>query len=259
MELQRYRGLAQMVAGVAHELNTPIGTANTAASIVRNRYERLGTFTTDPGVRGTLDDLREAVDLLTANLTRAHTLIQRFKTLSVAEILDVLEPLDLATLVADIVSLFSISARQAQLSVGVVNELAEGGSVWVGYRGYLTQVVLNLLTNVQRYAYPEGVGGDVEIRIAAEPSHFVLEVRDFGRGMTADVLARVFDPFFTTGRARGGSGLGLAIVNNIVTSVLNGTIEFTSTPGQGTLAQLTFPKRLNTDISGDEVHAVVRS
>src|SRR5262249_166494 len=148
------------------------------------------------------------------NLVRAHTLIQRFKTLSVAEIVDVLEQLDLPAVLADIVSLFSISARQAHLEVRLTSELTGESAQWVGYPGYLTQVVLTCLTNVERYAYPDGAGGVVEIPLASlsvglEPS-FALEVRDFGRGMEADTVARAFDPFFTTGRSRGGSGLGLA-------------------------------------------------
>jgi signal transduction histidine kinase len=262
MELERYRGLAQMVAGVAHELNTPIGTANTAASIVKSRAERLSVPGADSGVRDTLDDLRAATDLLTANLARAHTLIQRFKTLSVAETVDVLETLDLPTVVADIVCLFAITARQAHLEIRVLSELPESSAAWVGYRGYLTQVVLNLLTNVERYAYPDGIGGVVEMRLAQvaagqQPS-FVLEVRDYGLGMAADTVSRVFDPFFTTGRSRGGSGLGLAIVHTIVTSVLNGTIDVSSAPGQGTTVRVAFPKRLTPDIQGDDAHVVIR-
>ena len=256
MELERYRGLAHMVAGVAHELNTPLGTANTAASILKSRAasDALVALSADPKLRDTLDDLRTAADLVAANIARAHTLIQRFKTLSVSETVDVVEWLDLPAVVADIIALFSINARQAHLDIRLLNELDGESARWFGYRGYLTQVVLNLLTNIERYAYPGGSGGVVEIRLGnlvIQSDRIVLEVRDFGLGMNAETLARVYDPFFTTGRSSGGSGLGLAIVHNIVTSVLDGTIAIDSAPGRGTTVRVLLPKRLTPATPGN--------
>ena len=107
-------------------------------------------------------------------------------------------------------------------------------------------VLLNLLFNIERYAYPDGSGGVVEIELRAdrrrEPASFVLVVRDFGRGIEPAHLEQIFTPFFTTGRGKGGSGLGLAIVKNIVTDVLRGAIAVESEPGSGTTFTVTFPQ-----------------
>jgi signal transduction histidine kinase len=119
---------------------------------------------------------------------------------------------------------------------------------WLGYRGYLTQVLLNLLGNIERYAYPDGEGGRVEIEIVADKRRpdefFLLTVRDFGQGIAADHLPKVFDPFFTTGRSKGGTGLGMAIVHNIVTTALKGSIGLESKLGSGTTVTLRAPRKV---------------
>jgi signal transduction histidine kinase len=252
MELASYRSLAQMVAGVAHEINTPLGTVNTAASIVKQRLavEVLGQLAGEPKALAALDDAREAADLIAANIARAHKLIQDFKKLSVGQIVDTLEALDLINLVDDVVGLFKIKARQAKLAIEVRHDFSDPAArAWLGYRGYLTQVLLNLLSNIERYAYPHGEGGKVEIEIAADKHRpdefFVLAVRDFGQGIAAEHLPNVFDPFFTTGRSKGGTGLGMAIVHNIVTTALKGSIELESRLGSGTTVMLSLPRKLS--------------
>ena len=248
MELARYRSLAQMVAGVAHEINTPIGIVNTAASVVKRRlsHELFAPLANDPRARATVDDVRQAIELIEANIGRAHKLIQDFKKLSVGQISDTKEKLDLAAVIDEVVGLFKINARQAKLTIDVRNHLPEAHRSWLGYRGYLTQVLLNLFTNIERYAYPDGVGGRVEIDLSAAggPTDvlLVIVVRDFGRGIAPENLPRVFDPFFTTGRSKGGTGLGMAIVHTLVTNALQGSIELTSELGSGTSVTLRLPK-----------------
>ncbi len=110
-----------------------------------------------------LDDMLEAADLTTRNIARAHTLVQNFKKISVNQITDTLETVNLPQTVAETVDLFKIQARQAKLEIEIKNTLAEANQVWVGYPGYLTQVLLNLLSNVERYAYPDGGGGRLQL------------------------------------------------------------------------------------------------
>ena len=182
------------------------------------------------------------------NIQRAHRLVENFKKLSVSQISDTLEDLNLLEVIDETVQLFGINARQSGLTVDVVSTLpARGDAAWTGYRGSLSQVLLNLFTNAERYAYPAGVGGRIEVQVSpagtgATDARLRVQVRDFGRGMPADVLARVFEPFFTTGRSVGGSGLGLAIVKNLVTGALNGTIEVHSIEQQGTTFTLLLPR-----------------
>lgn len=247
-ELERHRALGQMVAGVAHELNTPLGLVNTAASMVANRVNRpevAALFQGERMLRRVHEDMVEATGLISRNIARAHKLVQSFKKISVNQLTDTLETVPLPDTVRDSVELFALNARDARLDIRIESELAEGEAVWVGYPGYLTQVLMNLLTNIVRYAYDDGQGGRVCIRLAPatlrhDPA-FTIKVKDFGKGIAPEHLPRIFDPFFTTGRSIGGTGLGMAIVHNLVTEAMRGQISIDSTLGDGTTVMVTVP------------------
>jgi signal transduction histidine kinase len=247
-EIERHRSIAQMVAGVAHELNTPIGIANQAASLFTERLTpaNIAALARDESAKALCDDLVEAASLIQANLARADRLITSFKHLSVRQLTDTKETVDLCQLIAEIVGLYKLKARQSKLQVEITNQLGTASAEWVGYPGYFSQILLNLLTNIERYAYPEGMGGKVDIVVtrdsdAGKAPHFAVLVRDFGCGIPHQDQSKLFEPFFTTGRARGGTGLGLAIVHNLITSALEGTIRIASEPGQGTAVVMSFP------------------
>jgi signal transduction histidine kinase len=250
MESARQRSLVQMVAGVAHEINTPLGIINTAADVVAQSLDpdTVVGLAKDDETKCLFADLLEAVQLIRANIARARKLIEKFKSLSVWQDVDVKEKVDLPALVEDTVGLFKINARQAQLEIDLQNSLRGEEREWDGYPGYLSQIILNLLSNVERYAYPDGTGGRVEIILTAdcerqEPS-FSLTVRDFGRGIPAEDLAKVTEPFFTTGHDKGGTGLGMSIVHNMVTSALQGTLTIKSQLGKGTTVTISFSQAI---------------
>jgi signal transduction histidine kinase len=250
MEAERYRSLAQIVAGVAHEVNTPLGIINTASTIIQRELGE-STFADLRATRtgkAALETVLEASDLIQRNIKRAHTLIQSFKSISASQLSDTRESIRLRGALEEIVYLFGPNARKAKLQIELQTDLHDQEATWVGYRGHLSRVILNLLTNVERYAYPEGKGGRVEIRLgaaatAASPC-FQVTVRDFGKGIAPENLPRIFDPFFTTGRATGGTGLGMAIVHNLVTAGLRGTISIESQPEEGTLVRVLFPREI---------------
>ncbi|MGZ8218999.1 response regulator [Methylomagnum sp.] len=249
--LERHRALAQMVAGVAHEINTPLGIACTALSVIENRLSnpKLRAFAgSDEAGEELLADILDSAALLKNNVIRAHKLVETFKKISVSQANEAKEPANLPELVTDAVDLFRINARRAKLSINVDCAGLTGDPQWLGHPGLLTQVVMNFLQNIERYAYPDGQGGKVGIIVAdqgeADDARFTLTVRDYGAGIGPGHLAKIFDPFFTTGRGQGGSGLGLAIVQNIVTSALQGRISASSEPGQGTAFVVSFPKSI---------------
>jgi signal transduction histidine kinase len=133
--------------------------------------------------------------------------------------------------------------KHNRVQVKFNNELASEQKKWTGYRGFLSQVVINLLTNVERYAYPKGIGGIVDVTIRLEnDTHYCLTVKDYGKGISKENQAHIFDPFFTTGKSAGGTGLGLAIVHNLVTNALNGEIKLKSELGKGTEFIVIFPR-----------------
>ena len=234
-ENARHRSVAQMVAGVAHEINTPLGIINTAADLMLNWLSSPDSLV--------VEDLLEAGRLIVRNSARAHKLVQDFKKVSVHQITDRLERVKLAETVAETVHLFQVSAGKPAIEVCISNALPDQQGEWLGYPGSLTQVLLNLLSNAQRYAYPDR-GGKVEIELSAGDDGYIVVVRDFGQGIAPENLGRVFEPFFTTGRARGGSGLGMSVVHGIVTAHLKGTISLDSKPGEGTTVRLTLPAEI---------------
>lgn len=249
--LERHRALAQMVAGVAHEINTPLGIACTAVSVIENRLAspKLRALAgADEACQELLADVLDSAALLKSNVIRAHKLVETFKKISLSQASEAKESVNLPELVADAVDLFRLNARRAKLSIAVDGAGLTGAPDWLGYPGLLTQVVMNFLQNIERYAYPDGQGGAVEIRLADQgeghAARFILTVRDHGAGIGPADLAKIFDPFFTTGRGQGGSGLGLAIVHNIVTSALRGHISADSEPGRGTAFTVSFPKSI---------------
>jgi signal transduction histidine kinase len=255
MELERHRSLSQMVAGVAHEINTPLGIVNvTASMITENLNAELLDRIENAEVRETLEDLVEAAQLMQNNIARANKLIQTFKNISVGQITDTLETLMLPQLLEEIVDLFKVQARLSGLKIKLETSEAITHGQWTGYSGYLTQVMLNLLTNIERYAYPNKQGGEVNIVLKnPEGKGFELEICDYGNGMSEADCARVFDVFFTTGRGQGGTGLGMSIVHSLVTSALQGDIQLQSMLGQGTTIRIKLPQHIDNDTSRSEL------
>ena len=251
LEEERYRALAELVAGVAHEVNTPLGVVATAVSILA---ERLGELDRDPSAAAdaeTRDDLREAVRLAQSNLTRANRLVESFKDLSARQAVVSVEANDLGAVIEDVLSSFAPQARASGLSCHFRDARSDPTRRWVGDAGAVTQILMNLLSNVQRYAYPQERGGRVDVVLEDGDGCLVLTVRDYGAGIPAHLLERVFEPFFTTGRARGGTGLGLAVVHSLATAIPGGSVSVDSAPGRGTAVRVVLPLRPTSGRTGD--------
>jgi signal transduction histidine kinase len=247
MEAERQRALTQMVAGVAHELNTPLGVIVTAVSIIERELngETFAKLVEDPDLSQMVEDFHDAMGLIKGNVQRAHLLVQDFKKVSASQLTDVKEPMSLSEAVREIVNLAKAHFRQSGVRIELKDSLSLTEQTWEGYRGYLSQILLNFLTNIQRYAYPNQEGGVAEIYVGtAGPDKFSISVKDYGRGMSAEVRERVFEPFFTTGRSSGGTGLGMAIVHNLVTTALKGSIQVESELGKGTEITIVFPRQI---------------
>jgi signal transduction histidine kinase len=136
-----------------------------------------------------------------------------------------------------------VSLKRSQIQVKFHDKLAMGEKKWTGYRGFLSQVLINLLTNVERYAYPKGIGGITEVVIdLKDDRHYRISVIDHGKGISKEDQSHIFEPFFTTGRSSGGTGLGLAIVHNLVTNALKGEIRLKSEQGKGTVIEIVLPR-----------------
>ncbi|MFF4426316.1 ATP-binding protein [Streptomyces sp. NPDC001549] len=243
----RLASIAAMVTGVAHELNTPLGVARTAGSVIGDlTAEFLSSVVSDGSSarreEELVSDLTESVRLMSKNLDRAHRLIQSFRSLSTSQMSDQRVETDLKTIIDDCVETIGPELKKSHVSVTVTVAPAEDLR-WMGYPGHLSQVVVNLLQNAIRYAYEPGEGGTVTIDISRRPSNsgFRVIFADQGRGVSEEIRPRMFEPFVTSGREIGGTGLGLAIIRNIMADILGGSIICDTAPGKGTRFTIDFP------------------
>jgi PAS domain S-box-containing protein len=240
---EKMAALGSLVAGVAHELNTPIGNGLTVASTLEHRIQAFKT-TAASGLRRSdlhalLQDMQLASDILVRNLGRAAALIASFKQVAIDQTSSQRRNFDLQSLVGEILVTLNPALRKTACAV---HAQIEAGLSLDSYPGPLGQVLTNLINNAVLHGFEPEEQGKIEVLAwANDAQHLVMEVRDSGRGIPADNLTRVFDPFFTTRLGQGGSGLGLHIVHNLVHSVLGGHIEVHSQLGQGACFRMTLP------------------
>jgi len=239
--------LGGLVAGVAHEINTPLGVAVTAASLAGDRLREIE----EAFVAGTLrrQDLQyglaqaqEAARMTLGNLRRAADMVGNFKQIAVDQSSEAERTVALGPYVREVVAslgpLYRRTPHRVVIEVKAHVELTT-------FVGAISQVCTNLVQNALVHAFPGERVGTITIEVDRDGDAGVtLVCRDDGVGMEPAVLRRVFDPFFTTQRGRGGSGLGMHIVHNLVTDLLGGTIAVTSTPQQGTQVVIRLPLRL---------------
>ncbi|HYH22776.1 MAG TPA: PAS domain S-box protein [Azospirillum sp.] len=245
IQAETMASLGQLVAGVAHEINTPIGIGLTAATHIAEQSERIrGLFGVGGIRRSDFSDYLLAVEegsrLLVSNINRAAELVQSFKQVAVDQSSGGRRSFDLKTYIDEV--LFSLQPRLKRTHVAVSVD-CPGELMMDSYPGALSQVLTNLMINAVVHAYGEGAAGQVRIAVRSEGEEAVaLEFTDDGKGIAPEVLPRIFDPFFTTKRGEGGSGLGLHIVYNTVSRVLGGRLSVDSQLGKGTRFTLNLPR-----------------
>lgn len=244
IQAEKMASLGGLVAGVAHEINTPVGIGLTGASTLAAETERLRKLYGDQAM--TEDDFldylgtaAETARLLLANMNRAAELIQSFKQVAVDQTSAERRSFDLKAYIEEILNSLTPTVKKRRLAVEV--ECPEG-ILMHSYPGILSQVLTNLVMNAVVHAYDDHQSGTLRIAVSDLGEEVLLAFSDDGKGIPQDHLGRIFDPFFTTRRSSGGSGLGLHIVFNVVTSSLNGQVDVSSTVGQGTTFTLRFPK-----------------
>ena len=243
VQSEKFASLGGLVAGVAHEINTPVGVAVTAASHLRDAAEGLnGNFREGRMKRVHLEDFLESADestrIILGNLSRASDLVKSFKQVAVDQSSDELRQFNVAEYVREI--LLSLRPQLKKRGHNVTLGCDETLSI-KSYPGALAQIITNFVLNSNVHAYPDDECGEIAIEIVVSNGRCELTYTDDGQGMPKDVVAKVFDPFFTTRRGKGGSGLGLNIVYNLVTQRLGGTINCASEVGFGTTFVVAFP------------------
>ncbi len=255
VESAKLASLGRLVAGVAHELNTPLGNALTVVSALDDRYKQLEAMLAGNVQmrRSTLEELardtRRGQDILQRNVQKAADLVRDFKQVAIDQTTDLRRDFDLAHVVEDVLVMVEPSFKHTPF---VIETELSPGLRMNSYPGSLGQVLTNLLMNAQLHGFAGRDHGHVQVRCARlGDTEVELSVCDDGLGMSDDVRRRIFDPFFTTKLGTGGSGLGMHIVHSIVTNVLGGQIEVRSTPGQGTQMLMRLPLQAPQRASGE--------
>ncbi len=240
---EKLAALGGLVAGVAHEINTPVGVALSATSTMAEKNRVLSDlFATGEMKRSDLteylDSTREGVEMSLLNLNRASDLIRSFKMVAADQVSETRRYFNVREYVGQV--LLSLRPKLKKTAHHIEVECDED-LVIESYPGAFSQILTNFIVNSLTHAYKEGQEGLIRIEIAKSDGTLTLTYSDDGCGIAPEMQGRVFEPFFTTARAKGSTGLGLHIVFNIVTGTLGGNVTCCSAPGQGTTFQVRMP------------------
>ncbi len=243
VQSEKMAALGELVAGIAHEINTPVGVALTAASHLEKRTGQFNAEFKDGALKKSsleafVTTAGESSRMLLSNLQRASELVQSFKKVAVDQSSEALRPFPLRDYVGEV--LLSLRPKLKRLKHTIHVEAPEDLEV-NSYPGAFSQVVTNFIMNSIVHAYEDDEAGAIRMTFTRNGGELLFVYSDDGKGIPAENLVRIFDPFFTTKRGRGGSGLGLHLVFNLVTTTLGGTIDAESTPGQGTQFTVRMP------------------
>jgi PAS domain S-box-containing protein len=245
IEAEKLAALGRLVAGVAHEVNNPVGISLTVASSLERKTALFAAEVARGDLRRSslnefLEASRNASSQLVANLNRAAELITSFKQVAADRNYSDQRTFDLGDLTEQVVMSLRPGLRKHNLTLSVD---CQPNLAMNSYPGPYGQVLTNLFLNAVAHAFPDGKPGAVDIQVRESGKDNVeIIFSDNGCGMSLDVRRRAFDPFFTTRRDQGGTGLGLHIVYSIVTDRLGGRLDLDSAPGGGTRIQIILPR-----------------
>ncbi len=236
VEAEKMAALGGLVAGVAHEINTPVGVGVTAASLLEDKTRAFrGLFQSGQMKRSDLekylDTASQSSSMILKNLQRAAELIQSFKQVAVDQSSEERRSFAVKPYLEEVLLSLHPKLKRTQLTTEIQ---ADENLTLDGYPGVFAQIVTNLVMNSLIHAYEPGQVGQLSFDLKQKNGRFIFEYADDGRGIPKENLNKIFDPFFTTKRGQGGSGLGLHIIYNLVTQKLGGTIRCESEVGKGT-------------------------
>lgn len=247
IQAEKMASLGELVAGVAHEINTPVGITLTAASFLSERTRELAAVLEGDTLRRSqlqhyVEQAMETTALMETNIRRAADLITSFKQIAVDQSSGDRRCFNVEEYLWEVIRSFTPMLRKAghTLSLSCPQRL-----LVESYPGAWSQILTNFVTNSIDHAFLPGQHGRLRVSVSMPlPGLIEMVYSDDGRGIPADVRSRIFDPFFTTRRGVGGSGLGLHIVFNLVTGLLHGSVTSEENPGGGTRMVVRVPVTL---------------
>jgi signal transduction histidine kinase len=254
VQTEKFAALGRLVAGVAHEINTPLGNSLTVASTFINKTDRFEADIASGNVRRSilneyLAASREAASQIMRNLNNAVDLIQSFKQVAADRNFSDRSDFDLGQVTEQIVRSLRSGLRSSDLAFRVD---CEPNLAMNSYPGPYGQVLTNLVLNAAAHAFPDETQGSVHITTRSiDKDNVEIMISDDGCGMNQETQRQAFEPFFTTRRDQGRVGLGLHIVYNIVTNRLGGRINLDSKPGEGTRIRMIVPREAPLELAAE--------
>ena len=248
---EKMAALGGLVAGITHDINTPIGIGVTATSFLQERLVQIDAAyrnkTLSPkALEEFINDAKQSTSLLTTNLDRASELVASFKQIAVDQASEAVRTINFSEYLGEIIRSLhpKIKNTNHHINLDCPTDLTLNLPA-----GAISQIFTNLIMNSLIHGFDGISNGIIDIKIKDEDDQVIIDFKDNGNGVTEQQLEKLFDPFFTTKRDQGGSGLGTHITFNLVKQTLSGEIDVTSSPGQGLHYHISFPKNMPKPLS----------
>ncbi len=243
VESERMASLGGLVAGIAHDVNTPLGVSVTATSFLQDRVQKLQSAYDDKKLTGSimtsfLSEAQQTITLLTNNLNRASDLISSFKQVAVDQTSEAIREINVSEYLSEVVQSLAPNLKKTQHTIDIH---CPDDLLIKCAPGVLAQILTNMIMNSLIHGFEDTPKGAIRLEISKQDDNLIIDYSDDGRGLDEGTLERHFDAFFTTRRGKGGSGLGTHIMYNLVTQTLGGSIQAFSQPDQGLQYKITIP------------------
>ncbi|MBI4645217.1 MAG: PAS domain S-box protein [Bacteroidia bacterium] len=234
VESEKMASLGNLIAGVAHEINTPVGIGITASSLLIETAQKLAAQyeenkLTSKVFEDKLQTIYDAGILLMNNLNRAAELVQNFKQVSVDQVTEQQREFNLKEYILNIIKSLKPELKNYKIEI-IVN--CNDNIILNSFPGTYAQIVTNFILNSKIHGFEPQTAGLITINISRSNNTLTFEYNDNGKGASDETISKIFEPFFTTNKQK-GTGLGMHIVYNLITQKLNGTIKCSSVQGRG--------------------------
>lgn len=244
VESEKLAALGGLVAGITHDVNTPIGVGVTATTYLHDRIQDLGKRFEEKSLNANdmkafIAEGNQSIELLHNNLNRASELIASFKQIAVDQASEAVRTINLKSYLKEIITSLKPKLKKAKHEINIS---CDDNITLKVPAGAISQIFTNFLMNSVLHGFDGMDNGEINIRIEDKGDNVAIEYSDNGKGVSQEQLKMLFEPFYTTKREEGGSGLGTNIAFNLVKQTLDGEIEAFSEEGQGLSYKLEFPK-----------------
>jgi Na+/proline symporter/signal transduction histidine kinase len=246
IETEKMASLGELVAGVAHEINTPIGLSLTGITHFITKSNKISKLydndeLNEEDFQNFIKISQELATSININLEKTANLVRSFKQVAVDQSSDGKREFELVNYLNEI--LLSINNITKKTKVKINIDAPKSINI-KGYPGAISQIFTNLIMNTLKHGYDKIPATAIDIQIKEKDENIEMIYKDYGHGISEKNLTKIFNPFFTTKRDDGGSGLGLSIIYNLITTKLNGTIQCESVKEKGTTFSISMPKEI---------------